>query len=217
MLEAPTPLGLQYLTSNRVNELYRSVVFGSFAVPLSISALVGADAAKHKQAPVASPAAPQDHAVLVQVSSHADTAKEVLAPPPSHIAAAPQHTSPTQVTDYSEGYFHLNPRPAHPIVDKQSSAPDRGFWDWTDGVEFKQHELGTSFSVLIFLGQVPENPREWRVSPNFVGAHHAFVNSAGANRNQQDFVVEGFVHLNQGIQDWHLWNPMSLNHILPII
>ena len=146
---------------------------------------------------MASPAAPQHLAIPLQVSSHADTAKEVTAPLP--IATAPQHTLPTQVTDYSEGHFHLNTRPAHPIVDEQSAASDRSFWDWTARVEFKQHELGTSFSVLIFLGQVPENPREWRVSPNFVGAHHAFVHRAAANRNQQDLVVEGFVHLNQGI------------------
>ena len=65
------------------------------------------------------------------------------------------------------------------------------------------YELGASFSVFIFLSQVPENPREWRVSPNYFGGHHAFVNSAAGScancTNQQDLVVQEFVHLNYAI------------------
>ena len=87
---------------------------------------------------------------------------------------------------------------------KVSATPDRGqIWDWTARVEFKKYELGTSFSVLIFLSQVPENSREWRVSPYFVGGHHAFVNSTPSKcancSNQRNIVVEGFVHLNYAI------------------
>lgn len=92
----------------------------------------------------------------------------------------------------------------NPTVAVKSSPPSHhGMWEWTARVEFKKYELQTSFSVLIFLGQVPDNPREWRISPNFVGAHHAFVNSAAsmcANcTNQHDIVVEGFIHLNPAI------------------
>ncbi|SJL09926.1 related to Tyrosinase [Armillaria ostoyae] len=75
--------------------------------------------------------------------------------------------------------------------------------DWTARIQVKQYALGGSFSVLIFLGEVPENPRSWRSSPSFVGAHHAFVNSAADQcencRNQADLVIEGFVHLNTAI------------------
>jgi tyrosinase len=93
---------------------------------------------------------------------------------------------------------------AHPtVVEQSSSPPHHGMWDWTARVEFKKYELGSSFSVLIFLGQVPENPREWRVSPSYVGGHHAFVSSAASRcancNNQQDLVIEGFVHLNRAI------------------
>ena len=92
----------------------------------------------------------------------------------------------------------------HPSVHPTAVAPPNlGIWDWTARVEFKKYEYGTSFSVLIFLGRVPENPREWRSSPTYVGGHHAFVNSAArrcANcSNQQDLVLEGFVHLNHAI------------------
>ena len=81
--------------------------------------------------------------------------------------------------------------------------PNHGFWDWTARVEFKKHELGGSFSVLIFLGEVPEDPKQWNVSPAYVGGVYAFVNSVTGrcanSGNQADAVQEGFVHLNTGI------------------
>ena len=89
------------------------------------------------------------------------------------------------------------------VVVPSTGPPHHGIWEWTARVEFKKYELSTSFSVLIFLGQVPSNSREWRVCHNFVGAHHAFVNSAAsmcANcTDQHDIVVEGFIHLNNAI------------------
>ena len=75
--------------------------------------------------------------------------------------------------------------------------------DWTVRIHFKKYELGQSFAVLIFLGEVPEDASQWRGSPSFVGAHVAFVNSAAnqcANcREQADVVSEGFVHLNRAL------------------
>ncbi|KAI0297678.1 photo-regulated tyrosinase [Russula brevipes] len=72
--------------------------------------------------------------------------------------------------------------------------------DWTARIHFKKYELGGSFSVLIFVGEVPENPSQWRTCPSFVGVHAAFVNSAASQcsncRSQADIVIEGFVHLN---------------------
>jgi tyrosinase len=78
-------------------------------------------------------------------------------------------------------------------------------FDWAARIHFKKYELGGSFSVLLFLGEVPEDPEQWLVSPNMVGAHHAFVNTAAGRcancRTQanQDLVVEGFIPLNNGI------------------
>ena len=48
-------------------------------------------------------------------------------------------------------------------------------WDWTARIKFDKYELGQNFSIIIFLGKVPENPMDWLVSPDFVGAHDAFV------------------------------------------
>jgi len=79
--------------------------------------------------------------------------------------------------------------------------PNRGLYEWTARIECKTFELFSSYSVLIFLGHVPDDPEEWQVSPNYVGSHFAFVNSAGCEDRQDkpDIVTEGFVHLNQAI------------------
>ena len=75
--------------------------------------------------------------------------------------------------------------------------------DWTSRVHFKKYELGGSFSVFLFLGDVPDDVSQWRASPSFVGAHVAFVNSVADKcsncRKQPDLVDEGFVHLNAAI------------------
>ncbi|KAF9005142.1 hypothetical protein BDQ17DRAFT_1325298 [Cyathus striatus] len=49
-------------------------------------------------------------------------------------------------------------------------------WEWTALIEFKEFDLRCSFSVLLFLGEVPENPDEWLIAPNYIGSHSAFVN-----------------------------------------
>jgi len=75
--------------------------------------------------------------------------------------------------------------------------------DWTARVEFKKFEIGQSFSILLFLGSVPEKPEEYLTSPHYVGGHHAFVNSSPSHcencQSQKDLVEEGFVHLSRGI------------------
>ncbi len=89
------------------------------------------------------------------------------------------------------------------IADGGSGSSSGGIWDWTARIHVKKYAVGSSFSVLLFLGEVPENPADWRTSPHYAGAHHAFVNSAPqqcANcRRQQELVIEGFVHLNEAI------------------
>ncbi|EDR04243.1 tyrosinase [Laccaria bicolor S238N-H82] len=88
----------------------------------------------------------------------------------------------------------------HPTIQHAGHGYPR---DWTARVEFKKFETGQSFSVLLFLGSVPEKPEEYITSPHFVGAHHAFVNSAASHcqncQNQAELVEEGFVHLSRGI------------------
>nr|BAD51402.1 photo-regulated tyrosinase [Polyporus arcularius] len=89
------------------------------------------------------------------------------------------------------------------VSDGPSGTSSSDYWEWTARIRVKKYAVGGSFSVLIFLGAVPEIPADWRSSPHYVGAHHAFVNRTPqrcANcRRQADLIIEGFVHLNEGV------------------
>ncbi|KAF7290719.1 Di-copper centre-containing protein [Mycena indigotica] len=73
--------------------------------------------------------------------------------------------------------------------------------DWTVRVQIKQAEVGQSFAVFLFLGPVPPavDAADWLFDETCVGTYDVFVNSLSercANcREQEDLVVEGFVHL----------------------
>lgn len=75
------------------------------------------------------------------------------------------------------------------------------FSDWSARIAFKRHELGRSFSVCLFLGDVPEDPNEWLVSKNLVGARHAFVHGMG-NQGGDDVVEEGFIPFNPWLAEY---------------
>jgi len=94
-------------------------------------------------------------------------------------------------------------------------------YDWTVRIHFKKYELGGSFAVLIFLGQVPDDPSQWRTAPTFVGSHHAFVNSAASQcdncREQADLVNEGFVHLNSAIAERSGLSSLDPNVVVPYL
>ncbi|PFH53631.1 hypothetical protein AMATHDRAFT_54855 [Amanita thiersii Skay4041] len=80
--------------------------------------------------------------------------------------------------------------------------PDaKKLWNWTVRIRTKKFELGRSFSMLIFLGNVPAETSVWRMCSSFVGVHHVFTNSAaGRCANCQanaDMIHEGFIHMNR--------------------
>ncbi|KAI0667737.1 tyrosinase [Trametes maxima] len=81
--------------------------------------------------------------------------------------------------------------------------PSTPLWQWTARIRIKKHEVGGAFAVLLFLGPVPDDPKGWHTAPSYVGAHHAFVNSATAQcancRGRADAATEGFVHLDEAI------------------
>jgi len=115
----------------------------------------------------------------------------------------------------------------HPIVGGHSNPAEREgegpnvVHDWTARIHFKKFELGESFAVLLFLGEVPDDASQWRTSPSFVGSHVAFVNSAAdqcANcRDQADVVSEGFVHLNSTIADRSGLSSYEPNVVIPYL
>ncbi|KDR79532.1 hypothetical protein GALMADRAFT_1244149 [Galerina marginata CBS 339.88] len=66
------------------------------------------------------------------------------------------------------------------------------FWEWTARVHIAPRNVGTNLVIFFFLGEVPEDPEQWPEGPNFVGRHSVFARSGSR-------VIEGFVHLNDGI------------------
>ncbi|KAI0770097.1 photo-regulated tyrosinase [Fomes fomentarius] len=143
--------------------------------------------------------------------------RQSMLSPVVNLAAAPQQpvaaesavtpsaalaTSEAHAKAVSKGDDDDEPDVSVTIAD-EGSGSSGGIWDWTARIHVKKYAVGSSFSVLLFLGEVPENPADWRTSPHYAGAHHAFVNSAPqrcANcRRQQELVIEGFVHLNEAI------------------
>ena len=115
----------------------------------------------------------------------------------------------------------------HPIVGGHSNPVGREregpnvVPDWTARIHFKKFELGESFAVLLFLGEVPDDASQWRTCPSFVGSHVAFVNSAadqcGNCREQADVVSEGFVHLNSAIADRSGLSSYEPNVVIPYL
>ena len=81
--------------------------------------------------------------------------------------------------------------------------PDGGLHEWTARIVSKQFELHHSYTVLIFLGEVPDDPSKWPVSPRYVGSHSAFVNTSAQScdncLNHVNLIIEGFVDLNRPI------------------
>lgn len=161
--------------------------------------------------------------VSPQPAAEAEKAVEAEAVAPA-AAAAPEAEVANQkpFAAFAErsvprGVPHHNPASSHHAV----AAPNCGLYDWTARVEFKKYELGTSFSVVIFLGSVPEDTDEWLVSDNFVGAHHAFVNSAAGHcancRNSSNIVEEGFVHLDKALVDLSGLHSLNPDEVVPYL
>lgn len=57
-----------------------------------------------------------------------------------------------------------------------SSSNDHSL-DWAVRIRVQKYEVEESFLVLVFLGDVPEDSKDWVTSKSFVGAHGAFVNT----------------------------------------
>jgi tyrosinase len=177
-LDMSNPNAVQAAIGNYINQQYGGGTFSLFrsGAPMSLFAQPAAGGA---QAPAQGHSgSPITEAVSAVKSAASDVVHQF------HSRGGNPHTAQKPVHG-SEGQKVLN--------------------DWTVRIHFKKYELGGSFAVLIFLGQVPNDPSQWRTCPTFVGSHHAFVNSAASQcdncRSQADIVVEGFVHLNSAIAE----------------
>ncbi|KAJ7476711.1 tyrosinase [Mycena latifolia] len=135
----------------------------------------------------------------------------------SNLAAAPSHSNPGHAPA-PRSVPHIQANLAHVPAPHHSQ---EDIWEWTARIQVKKYEVGGSFLVLLFLGTVPDDPKQWRTSPNFVGAHHVFANSVPnrcANcRAHGDAEVEGFVHLNEGIIEHSGLHSLEPNVVEPYL
>ena len=66
--------------------------------------------------------------------------------------------------------------------------------DWFVRIRAGRHALGSNYTVLIYLGEPPLSPDDWRSSPNLAGSHTILSGSFGGVDGE---ITEGFVHLNK--------------------
>jgi len=75
--------------------------------------------------------------------------------------------------------------------------------EWSVSVKCKKFELGGSFSVFIFLGEVPADPKQWLTDPAFAGTFDVFANETpeecGNCIDRADQILHGFVYVNDAI------------------
>jgi tyrosinase len=70
--------------------------------------------------------------------------------------------------------------------------------DWGALVRANKYELGQSYMVFIFLGDVPDDPEQWFTSPSFVGFHAAYTYTDHSS-DQKANVISSLVGLNHNI------------------
>jgi tyrosinase len=97
---------------------------------------------------------------------------------------------------------HAHAAPAHGKGPEALTALQR--LDWFIRIRVKKFQLKQSFSVLFFLGSVPEDVSKWRSSPHLVGNHAEFVNSDPEHcvncQESADVISEGFVDLDASLE-----------------
>ncbi|KAF8645988.1 hypothetical protein AX16_007415 [Volvariella volvacea WC 439] len=91
--------------------------------------------------------------------------------------------------------------------------------EWSARVRCKQSELRGSFSVLLFLGEVPptpENPEDWVSSPNFAGSFDV-LGGDEEEPDQGDDEMEGSVYLNRAILKLSEQRSLEPSVVVPLL
>lgn len=70
--------------------------------------------------------------------------------------------------------------------------------DWFVRIRAGRHGLGSNYTVLIYLGEPPLSPDDWRSSPNLAGSHTILSGGFGGEAGE---ITEGFVHLNKKLTE----------------
>ncbi|KAJ7755497.1 photo-regulated tyrosinase [Mycena metata] len=94
--------------------------------------------------------------------------------------------------------------PPKPESASNPSQLEEEYLDWRVHVEAETHALGGSYSVYIFLGEVPNEPKEWMGSSSFVGVFDVFTRTNRDNcpncRANMTAISEGVIYLGDALK-----------------
>lgn len=76
------------------------------------------------------------------------------------------------------------------------------------------HELGENFSVLFFVGDVPEDPTQWHTSSSYIGSSYTYVTSG---YKVSESLGEDFVYLNSAIAKRSGLSSYEPNEVVPYL
>jgi len=120
------------------------------------------------------------------------------------VAAAPQAVLQARPAPQAATGAQATPaaRPPAPVNPDSLSGLQR--LDWFIRIRAKKYQLKQSFTVLFFVGQVPNDAAHYRSSPNLIGSHVEFVNSDPercANcKDSANSITEGFIELDTALE-----------------
>lgn len=90
------------------------------------------------------------------------------------------------------------------------------YLDWTVRVQVDKFALGGhTFNVLVFLGNVPSDPAQWRSATSFVGSVTAFATPLISSGRPG--LIEGFVHLNHFIAEHSGLHSFDFDEVMPYL
>ena len=159
------------------------------------------------------PAAPAQ-AAAAPTKAAATSAHGVAAP--AHGVAAPAHAQavlkaapvPQAAAPTPQAAVSVQAAPGAPAGAAHAPAPEAltalQRLDWFIRIRVKKFQLGQSFTVLFFLGSVPEHVDQWRLSPHLIGSYSEFVNSDPEHcancRDSASIITEGFIDLDDSLE-----------------
>ncbi|KAG8894525.1 hypothetical protein FRC00_008823 [Tulasnella sp. 408] len=98
-------------------------------------------------------------------------------------------------------------------------------YDWTARIRCIESELGTNFSVFVFLGPIPQPPADPMTSPNYVGSFDTYFDEISysiAERRSQGgssggVLVQGFVNLSRALVRQCGFQTLEPENVIPYL
>ncbi|KIY67701.1 Di-copper centre-containing protein [Cylindrobasidium torrendii FP15055 ss-10] len=87
---------------------------------------------------------------------------------------------------------------------RNTVADDTLVWDWQARVSFNPQEYGSSYEVMIFVGDVPTDSTQWYDSDSYVGSRYAWANSLMTEEPELHVETSGYIPLTDALSAHNL-------------